>query len=152
MRYTLSFYITIIAILFSITGCKKKDTEPEALRSNTAKMGGLRDWVMISSGSISELDSNEVRHIVSYYNDTTATVLDIKVIDENSIIFRGTRLKTDVIDEVNREISFKIDPDYKTATYLIDISLRYFIDADSISVKQDSTFFVDPNTLLLHTK
>ncbi len=152
MRYTIYFYIIFSVLLLSVAGCDKKDTEPETLLANTTKMGGLRDWSMVSSGSISELDSNEVRHVVRYYNDTSATVFAVAVIDESSIVFRGTRLKVDVVDEEKRQISFKIDPAYKTVTYPITISLRYFVDADSISAKDDSTFYYDPNTLLLHTK
>jgi len=150
MRHTLLSLLLLGSALLIMASCRKaKNESPEGdAAADIWKMGGIREWTSVSTGVVTDIDSNEVRYIAKTYSDTSKVYFAIQVLDDSDIMLRGYHLKLFSVDEINRILLFKSDKRHNPQAYYdLAISLYYFARQDSIYIKQDSTFNYDPNTL-----
>jgi hypothetical protein len=148
------FYpLLLIAVLLGTgTGCRKKNTDGTInIETDILRMAGMRSWQCVSAGYVTDIDSNEVRYIAYRYSDTTTLSFAIRILNDSTILFRGHTLVADSTNAGQKTIHFRTDHNNRQA-YQLDIALVYFVTQDSVSLKQDSSYFYDPNTLYMNTK
>jgi hypothetical protein len=151
MRAVLYPLLLLAVLLGTGTGCRKKNTDGTVnVEIGILRMAGMRTWQCVSAGYITDIDSNEVRYIAYHYSDTTTLSFSIGIRNDSTIVFRGHTLVADSTNAQHQTIHFRTDHNNRQA-YQLDIDLVYFVTQDSMSLKQDSSYFYDPNTLYMNT-
>lgn len=145
-------YPLLLLTILTVAGCRKKNPDGTVnIETSILRMGGIRTWQCVSAGYVTDIDSNEKRYIAYHYSDTTTLSFSIGILNDSTILFRGHTLVADSTNARQKTIHFKTDHNNRQA-YQLDIALVYFVNQDSVSLQQDSSYFYDPNTLYMCTK